>query len=367
MAKTPNNSGRDFPENEGGDGGGMAERPISFDAKRSYGGPARPPKLPDEDLSSPEDVDPYEDGLVGRGNVASAFTEADAKTRTGNYIIPFGLPGSGKTTMLASLFKYIDESPLLNSEIVIPERKKVPNYAGQAMLNDWQRIFNSGRFLGATEVGDLGIRELTYKVQPNKGQRTTLDFSVIEVSGEDLVKVIADTGRDPKLPGAIATLFTNPRVRPVIVLVVHPNQLENDLLFNNLHAWLRRNVKARMSSFSLAVVIANPDLALSRLHNRRPDTAGQDTLGGKMSMVYLQEFAPKTYAIFNGWEKSKRAISPFYVGDIKSTETQDEVLERIVRFEDRNASQIFAWAYHQFTGRKLGRTRIQQWVKKLGG
>ena len=322
-------------------------------------------KTPVEDLLD-EDDDPFDD-LVGSGRSDAAFTASDAKIRKGNYVIPFGLPGSGKTTFLASIFKYIDESPLLDSQIVIPERKKVPNYAGQAMLNDWQRIFNSGRFLGATQVGDSGIRELTYEVQPNKGQKTKLNFSVVEVSGEDLVKVIADAGRDPKLPPALEAIFQNPAVRPTIVLVVHPNQLENDLLFNNLFSWLRRNVKSRISTFSLAVVIANPELALRRLHKRKPETAGQDRMGGKLALIYLQEFAPKTFSIYNGWNKSKRAISPFHVGEIRSSEENGETVERIVRFHEKNANQIFSWIYGQFTGKKLGRTLLQRLFKKMNG
>lgn len=310
------------------------------------------------------DDDPF-DGLVGNASLNAAFTADDAKLRKGNYIIPFGLPGSGKTTFLASLFKYIDESPLLDSQIVVPERRKVPNYAGQAMLNEWQRIFNAGRFLGATQVGDIGIRELTYDVRPNKGQRTKLTFNVIEVSGEDLVKVIANMEHDPRLPAALEAVFMNKSIRPLIALIVHPNQIENDLLFANLTSWLSRNVKHRIGAFPLAVIIANPSLALARLHKRRPETKGQDRLGGKLSLLYLQEFAPQTFAIYNGWSKSKRAISPLYVGEIEKNYDNDELVERISQFDNRNSSQVFGWIYYQFTGRKLGRSLMQRLFKMI--
>lgn len=314
-----------------------------------------------------DDIDPFDD-MVGSGNPNAAFTPADARLRTGNYIIPFGLPGSGKTTFLASFFKYIDESPHLNSEIVNFERNKVPNFAGQAMMTEWQRVFNSGKFLDATQIGELGIRELTYNVQPNIGQKTQFNFSVIEVSGEDLVKVIAESGRDPKLPAAVEEVFKNKRIRVSIVLVVHPNQLENDLLFNNLFSWLRRNVKMRLQTFSLMIIIANPELALKRLHKRRPDTKGQDDLSrNKLALIYLQEFAPKTFSMYNGWAQKKRSISPFYVGDIETTETEDASIERIVRFDNKDARQIFKWMYHQFTGKSLGRTMLQKIIKKMSG
>ena len=310
------------------------------------------------------DDDPHAE-LVGGIHLDAAFTAEDARQRKGNYIIPFGLTSSGKTTFLASLFKYIDESPLLDSQIVIPERQKVPNYAGQAMLNDWQKVFNTGRFLDATEVGDMGIRELTYDVQPNKGQRTKLQFNVIEVSGEDLEKVIAKDDHDPSLPTAIEAVFKNKNIRPLIVLVVHPNQIHNDLLFSNLLTWLSRNVQHRVKTFSLAVIVANPALALSHLHKRRAETRGQKRLDSKLAILYLQVFAPKTFAIFNGWTKSKRAIIPFYVGQIERIEQGQLAGERIVQFDNRNASQMFGWIYYQFTGRKLGRSLLQRLFRKL--
>ncbi|WP_147127188.1 hypothetical protein [Shimia ponticola] len=300
-----------------------------------------------------DDDDPFAE-LVGSGGSEAAFTAEDARSRSGNYVIPFGLPGSGKTTLLASLFKYIDESPNLQNEIIIPERRKVPNYAGQAMLNQWQKVFNSGRFLGATPVGADAIRELTYEVVPLKGQKTKLNFSVVEVSGEDLVRVVAREGSNPRLPDALEALFKNSRVRPTIILVVHPNKLENDLLFHNLFTWLNRNVKDRIKTFSLAVVIANPSLALHRLHQRRTDTVGLDVLTGGLTKIYLQEFAPKTFAIYNSWRKEKRAITPLHVGDIRAFEEGEKTVERIVRFDKRNSSQIFSWIYRQFTGKRLG-------------
>lgn len=339
---------------------GMAQTTASYNWPRS----------PEPEVVKPSDSDPVEEHdpfseLVGSGGSEAAFTAQDAQSRRGNYLVPFGLPGSGKTTFLASLFKYIDEAEHLSNQIVIPERRKVPNYAGQAMLNQWQRVFNSGRFLGATNLGDEAIRELSYEVTPLKGQKTRLSFSVIEVSGEDLVNVVAKEGSDPKLPDAIDALFKNTKLRITIVLIVHPNQLENDLLFNNLFTWLNRNIKHRLQTFSLAILIANPHLALKRLHRRRPDTAGQNKLSGNISKIYLKEFAPKTSALFNSWNKKKRAIVPLHVGDIKTYYEDEMPYERIVRFDTTNSAQVFAWIYKQFTGRRLGATFMQRVLRKL--
>lgn len=326
-------------------------------------------EMPDSSRKSPptvkEEFDPFAD-LVGSGkSEEAAFTADDARQRKGNYVIPFGLRGSGKTTLFASLFKFIDESPLLSSKLVVPERHNVPNYAGQAMLNNWQKIFNSGRFLGATEIGDDAIRELSYEVTPLKGQRTRLFFNVVEVSGEDLEKVVAKEGSDPRLPKSIEALLKNKNVRPLILLVVHPEQPNNDLLFHNLFVWLDRNVGSKKGLLSLGIVIANPDRALHHLHRRVPSTTGQEKLEGRLLLTYLKEFAPKTFAAYNTWEKKKRWILPLYVGKIEEFGSGEDAYEKIIRFDKRNASQLFAWLYLQFTGKRLGATFIQRIFRKL--
>jgi len=328
------------------------------DAEESPPDGAVPAVLPERD--------PFDD-LVGSGGSEAAFTEDDADSRRGHFIVPFGLPGSGKTTFLASLFKFIDESENLTSQIVVPRRGEGRNYAGQAMLNQWQKVFNQGRFLGATPVGGDAIRELTYEVTPLKGQRARLNFSVVEVSGEDLGRVVAREGSVPRLPDAIAALFRNVRIRVMIVLVVHPNQLENDLLFNNLFIWLNTHARDRMKTFSLAVLIANPDLALRRLHKRRPDLQGYDTLAGKVLKTYLKEFAPKTHSLYSSWPKRRRAILAFRVGKIETRQEDGKTHERIVQFKKTNAAQFFAWMYQQFTGRKLGLGPLRRLFRWLNG
>jgi len=319
-------------------------------------------------FEDPAEHDPFDD-LVGSGGGEAAFSKEDAGSRKGNFVVPFGLPGSGKTTFLACLFKFIDEAQNLSHRLVVPEpgQGKVKNYAGQAMLNRWQEVFNKGRFLGATPVGADAIRELTYEVTPLKGQRTMLGFSVVEVSGEDLVRVVAREGRPPRLPDAIAALFQNDGIRAMIVLVVHPDQIDNDLLFNNLFIWLNENARDRLKDFSLAILIANPDLALKRLHKRLPDTRVSDRLSGDLLKVYLKEFAPKTHSIYSSWRKESRAILPFRVGEIQTSRQGDETYEQIKLFDKTNSRQFFRWMYRQFTRRELGDGFIQRLFRWLNG
>lgn len=370
MAKSPNSENGEC--NEGFED---AAAVLPHKPKAVTPAPLAPESEPSNEPPAENDETPAKKHLmnerVGQGPPDLAFTAEHVHKITNgnyNYVIPFGLPGSGKTTFLASFFKYINESQYLDSEIVSTIRGEVQtsaDFAGQAMINNWQRLFDLGDFLGSTEVGELGIRKLSYKVTPNIGQKTPFTFSVIEVSGEDLVKVIADVGRVPKLPKAIEAVFKNKCIRTSIVLVIHPNKLENDELFHNLYQWLKSNLDAhRLNNFSLVIMIANPTLAREILLQKRPDTEDQDE--DEWPFIYLKEYTPMTYAIYNGWAKTKRVISLFKVGDIKPIETKDGPIDRIDSFDSRSAYKVFEWMYHQFTGKELGRTKFQKIIKWLG-
>ncbi len=308
------------------------------------------------------------DELVGTGVREPAFTGEDARKRQGNFLVPFGVTGSGKTTFLASLFKYINQAENLSGDIQFPEQGKVRNYAGQSMLNRWDEIFSSrGRFLRATPIGNDAVRELAYEVTPTKGQKTKLRFSVVEVSGEDLKRVVAREGKNPRLPDAIEAIFKNTNLRTMIVLVVHPETMENDLLFKNLFTWLNQNVGSRLKTFSLAILIANPDLALTHLKARRADAEEIESLTGPICKVYLKEFVPNTYAVYCAWNKNRRAIISFNIGQIERSDGDDGEFVRIIRFDMKSSAKLFGWIYWQFTGRRLGATWWQRFIQKMHG
>lgn len=336
---------------------GFAEAPAKFDQPRVIEMPAAPRPV---NLDADYGDNPHRDEIPTR-NLAAAFTKEDAMARSGNFVIPFGLPGSGKTTFLAALFQMLSESPALRSQIIVPERNKVANYAGQAMLTQWTSMFRKGRFMGATQRGDFNIRDIEYKIEPLRGQSTSLTFSVVEVSGEDLARVIATDAAQPKLPAAVEAVFTNTRIKPLIVLVLHPNRSDNDLLFDNLFVQLRRLMGPRMNNVSLLAIIANPRLALHRLKEARPELAGHQEMTPELADLYLRQFARKTYAVFNTWPKKKRGILPFYVGSIEIVPDGEDEYERIAEIDDTHVKMIFRFIYRQFTGKRLG----QMWYQRL--
>ncbi len=352
-----------MPDEEPKNGNGKA--PGFSEASATYGGIRGEPPIKARPVDYRTDFgdNPHKDERPTISHV-SAFTKAEALSRSGNFLVPFGLPGSGKTTFLASLFKLLDESSGLETEIIIPERNKIANYAGQALITKWTERWKHGRFLGATPGGDDNIRDIEYKVMPQRGQKTQLTFSVVEVSGEDLKRVIATEHSEPRLPDAIQGIFQNPRIRPIIALIVHPNMADNDVMFDNLFVQLRRIMGPRLKTVKLMVVVANPPLALARMKQQYPEYSGHQTMTPDIAKLYLKLFAKKTYSILQSWPKQRRAVLPFYVGEVELVSEGDQTYERVKRFDEAHIKLIFRWLYFQFTGKMLGAT---WWQRLLSG
>lgn len=293
-----------------------------------------------------------------------SFTPEHAGDKTGPVIVPFGLPGSGKSTFLATLFKLLSEARALQSEVIVPDRDNVANYAGQAMLNEWNDLLTTGRFVRPTNTGDQHIRDVEMQVTPLRGTRRPLRFSIVEVAGEDLRQVIVEEDRQPSLPAAVEALFDNRAARPMLILMVHPERSANDKMFDNLMVYLRQLMEpGRMADMPMLILIPNPRRALADLHERRPDLRMQNELSPELCPEYLKEFAPRTSAIFSRWPKKRRGIMPYYVGTIGRSER--EGVERIMTYDDRHARQVFKWIYFQFTGRKLGHSWYTPLLKLL--
>lgn len=300
-----------------------------------------------------------------RAHNLNAFTADHAADKTGPMIIPFGLPGSGKSTFLATLFKLLTEARSLRSEVIIPERDSISNYAGQAMLNEWNDLLTTGRFLDSTPTGAQNIRDVEMQVTPLVGQRRPLRFSIVEVSGEDLLKVVVQGDRQPSLPESVEALFSNRSVRPMLILMVHPERSGNDKMFDNLLLYLRQKMDpGRLNEMPILVLIPNPRRAMAELHLRRPDLQMHKVLSPELCPEYLREFAPRTFAIFSNWPKNRRGIMPYHVGTIGRSEREGG-LERIMVYDDEHAKQVFKWIYTQFTGRKLGQSWYSSFMKLL--
>jgi hypothetical protein len=293
----------------------------------------------------------------------STLLDQDLSEKSGNYVFTFGFPASGKTTFHSVLVRYLMQVGPFKTEIKDRTTGLEPNYETNRMITEWMREWRSGRFPKGTPVGDEHIRELSFNVLPLQGERTPLDFTLLEVSGEMLKTVMPDGPNDPTLSDILSQILNNPKINLTIILLVHPDVHTNDELFMNFMDYLDRKISGDIRKrASLGIVISNPPKALEVLKTYRPEHKSVTDLRGIHVENFLEIFAPTTYRIWLEWPNPKRKmLSRFYIGEIGEVSGKP----RLIRPDYTSASIVFGWLYTQFTGRVLGPTFLQRALRWL--
>ena len=290
----------------------------------------------------------------------SPMLATDIADRAGNYVVSFGFPGSGKTTLHAFLLRYLMQEGAYKTEMINRRTEGGVDYEVNRVVSDWMKQWQQGRFPAPNPAGESEVRELSFAVQPIKGVRTPLDFSILEVSGEMMQSVIPREGRDPSISRVLRDFFGNQRLRIVLLLLVHPKEHDNDTLFMNLMNYLDTNLSFDIrQKASLGLVISDPDAALTYLRKYRQGYETLAELRGEHCMDFVKHFSPTTYRIYHEWPNSKRKmITRLFIGDVEDRPDG----KRLVRPDYRSIEKLFDWVYEQFTGRKPGPTRWQRMV-----
>ena len=109
--------------------------------------------------------------------------------RTGNYVVSFGFPGSGKTTLHAFLMRYLMQVGPLQDRADQPKVSGGIDYEVNRVVTEWMKQWQQGRFPAPNPAEESEIRELGFAVQPIRGVRTPLEFSILEMSGEMMQSV----------------------------------------------------------------------------------------------------------------------------------------------------------------------------------
>lgn len=324
---------------------GPGARPTSF--------PGRP------SAPAPDDEGPIR--APGRARIH----EANLASKKGNFILSFGFPGSGKTTLHSFLLRYLMEGGPYKTEPLRPGQAEEIDNDANRMITEWSREWRQGRFPESTPIGENEIRELSFEVQPMRGVRTPLEFSILEMSGEMMRTVIPSKQQNPHLSRVLHDLASNRSLNLVILLLVNPGVHENDILFTNFMRYLDANLLGEdiRQRAKLGIVISDPDKALAYLKEHRPEFAHHSELRGELVEEFVAAFAKQTYRIYLEWPNPKaRMMTRFYIGEV---EERDGV-PRLVSPDYQSAAKLFDWIYLMFTGRKPGPTRWQKlwsWIR----
>jgi len=308
---------------------------------------------PEERLAA--DVEPVQRGALIDDNIDQ---------RQGNYLISFGFPGSGKTTFQSFLAYYVTHIGPFEAQPLIAPEQSVQGWEPMAIFNEWMRIWGQGRFPPANPVDEGDIRELSFRVRPLQGNGEPVDLSFLEASGELMTQVVADRVRDPAMIETLSRYFANEQLRLILVLVVDPEHgEENDILFQNLLAFLDLHFPALRGRTSLAVLVSKPEQALRRLQERDEHYRRYEELSADACEAFVQRFAPRTYRILDGWTDQDRVqLMALHLGTV----TDGEHGPRLQEPDYDDIRDIFAWIYGQFGGGRMGPTwwqRILEWLR----
>lgn len=322
---------------------------------------------------NPASRDSY-DGFVPNIAATTTFDKEDAQSREGNYVLSLGLGGSGKSTFHSFLLRYIEQSGKFDYEMRIPRlRSGDEDHQTRNLLNQWRSKWSRGEFVAPTATSEAAIREIKYSVVPSTGVKATLDFSIIEVSGELLRQVQGGrTGRQ-SLPEAVHYLVANPRLNLIVLMMVHPDTPNNDILLTNFIDFVNQNFPDRRRQISLGVIIANPDRALKQMiaHTGGKDASPFATytrLEDKAVIDYMQTMAPGIMAKWNAWPEKDRMLVPLRLGEIQldpNPEQEGVMVPRLISHDFSDVEKIFDWIYFKCTGKKRGPTFIQKLLNKI--
>lgn len=312
------------------------------------------------------------EGFVPNIPATATFTAEEAQSRKGNYVLSLGLGGSGKSTLHSFLLRYIEQSGKVEYEMSIPRLKNgEEDFQTRNLLNQWRSSWNKGEFVASTAATEAAIREIKYRVVPSKGVRAPLDFGMIEVSGELLKQVQGGRTGKQSLPEAIHHLIANRHVNLILLMMVHPDTPNNDILLANFIDYIDQKFPGRRHQITLGVIIANPDRALEQL---KKNTGGLEDspfshysrLEDEAVVDYMSTMAPGIWAKWNSWPEKQRMITPLRLGDTRHVQQSDgEDVSKLVSPDYTHIEKIFNWLFFKFTGKRPGPTFWQRLVRDL--
>lgn len=237
--------------------------------------------------------------IYPRKNWASELSTIDCNgiRKDTNYIFTFGEFGAGKTTINGMIALYIVHNYLSISD---PKR----NESGNVLMSEIQGDLKSGKFPRPTVMEQVINYDLQIKIKDED-----VDLSFLEISGEDLTKMLKPYNR---IPSYIKNYLSCPEKAITFLLVVDYDRLigtyegfENpDDLFHKFLSYIYRlnSEKGKKYTFNLILVVSKFDM-------RRDDTLLPDLVKTYLPRTYQQIIAlPDSI--------SNVRVFPFTVGEV---------------------------------------------------
>ncbi|MEN0046220.1 MAG: hypothetical protein AAF806_04070 [Bacteroidota bacterium] len=253
--------------------------------------------------------------------------------RNSTFVFMFGRQQAGKTVILSSLAYHMgtDEHGLLET------RRRVDNLKGAAYLKQLSESVRKGQFMNRTSVGSLYELDLTYT--PNKPE-VPMNFTFLEMSGEDLTKVELSESSAGDLPSDIEVYLKCPNLNLIFMVVVpYEDAEEHDYLVIDFLDYLKER-KPDFDYSKLLLLVSKWD----RYEGARKDEVD----------LFVKEQMPRTYSRL----KAKKAtLARYSIGEV--SDDNNEILE--LNMERPNV--VKRWMYQAATGQKIKHEQSSFWNK----
>lgn len=276
----------------------------------------------------------------------------------GNYLLTIGKGQSGKSTFQRQLAM----SLLTSTDLYAAELLTGGDWTARGMVTDWMAQYNHDRtFPAPTKVDE--ITEFHFRVTPQRRPRDPLEFSFLEISGEQFVEFRTFGRQGPAITPALSFLLGSPEVRPIYALMLDGEDpdgrrstrrvgeksihLVDDSIFSNFLAYAGQ-IRARFQPApAVAILVSKPEAAIGdQLARQNASSAARQAALFKFAKKSL----PQTFGVLS--DPARRIESVVFgvsIGEVVPSGSERYVAH--ATFED--TQDIFAWLYERFSGRNI--------------
>jgi hypothetical protein len=259
--------------------------------------------------------------------------------RTGNFLFTVGSVASGKSTLQNFLIHrlHVDEN------IHFDRTSRDGKTASEAYLNAWVHNIAAGYLPERTQQGVL--RE--FNVRFGQRGRPNLDFSFIEIAGEDIRSIVPTSEqRQPKLNDHLERYLRQGGVNKRFLFISDASRnrlgrgtFEEDVLFDTLIRYLLSDTGAGLRTLNILFIAAKWDV----VHNEY-----------KSDRQYFRTNFPQTRSTILSSPRIKAQYLPFSVGEVVLEKRDSgESVARLKSIEKKYVEFLISWIYHSFTQRQL--------------
>jgi hypothetical protein len=270
--------------------------------------------------------------------------------RTGNFLFTVGGVASGKSTLQNFLIHrlHVDEG------LYFDRTSSDGKTANEAYLNAWVQNIAAGYLPERTHKGVL--RE--FNVRFGQRGRPNLDFSFIEIAGEDIRSIVPTADqKQPKLHEHLERYLRQGGVNKRFLFISDASRnrlgrgtFEEDVLFDTLIRYLLSDNGIGLRSLNILFVAAKWDVVQHEYTSDRQ---------------YFRTNFPQTRSTVQSSPRIKAQYMPFSVGEVV-VEKRDggESVARLKTIERKYVELLISWIYHSFTQRQLSgypRVTVRFW------